>query len=47
MLSYGSLDLLNVLQVLFLGSAKYEDVRQLYNHKVFHEQMQNIIHHPR
>jgi hypothetical protein len=45
-LSQGAQDLLDVLQMFFLGPTEYEDVIQIYDHKRVCEWPQDIIHHP-
>jgi hypothetical protein len=44
MLLHDAQNLLNVLQVCFLGSDEDEDVIQIYNHKRVCEWPQDIIH---
>jgi len=46
MLLQSAQDLSNVHHILCSSSCKYDDVIQIYNQKIFCEQLQDIIHHP-
>jgi hypothetical protein len=46
MLLKGAQNLLNVLQILFPSFVEYEDIIQIYNHKIICEWPQYIFHYP-